>query len=106
MTGTPTPSRSRAYEASGHAPVDGADLALLSEARAGTLTAAQIETVLERMRAQRAELAALAAELEARASTGDLQLDLLNVVLRVQAGRGLSRIDRIIGLAAPAGPRA
>ncbi|ONF46449.1 hypothetical protein [Methylobacterium radiotolerans] len=71
----------------------------LPEGRAATLTAARIDTILEQLRAQHAELAALVADLEARASSGDRELDLLNAVLRVQASRGLSWIDRIIGLA-------
>lgn len=69
---------------------------LLAEGQAATLTAARIDAVLKQTRADRSELALVLEDLQARAPTGNAQLDQANADLRAFAAEGVSHIDMLI----------
>ena len=96
MTGTIIPLRLKRDETSALAGFDAAAADLLAEGRAPTLSAAHLDAILMKLRRQRAELLAINATLETRASSGDAQIDAINAKLCVEARNGLTHIDLFI----------
>ena len=96
MTGTIIPLRLMRDEPSALASFDAAATELLAEGRAPTLSAAQLDAILMKLRRQRAELLAILVTLERRASSGDARIDAINAKLCVEARNGLAHTDLFI----------
>ncbi|MGU3664545.1 hypothetical protein ACLBX9_10215 [Methylobacterium sp. A49B] len=96
MSRTVIPFRRRPGEASALAAFDAPAAQLLADGRAGTLSAAQLSIILTKFRAQRDELAAIIADLDARAPSSDPQINIVNANLKVAAREGLVQINVFI----------
>ncbi|GJE52872.1 hypothetical protein GOFOIKOB_5947 [Methylobacterium tardum] len=96
MTATIIPLRSSRDATSALATFDVAAAALLTEGGAASLSAARLDVILQRLRAQRAELVALITDLQMRGSSGNAQLDAINADLGGEADKGLAQIDLLI----------
>jgi hypothetical protein len=71
---------------------------LLADGQAANLSVARINLLLTKIRAQRAELAAVVEDLQARPHTSDTQVDQVNADLNTVATSGLAHIDQLIQL--------
>lgn len=96
MMGMVIPLRLKRDETSALAGFDVAAAELLAEGRAPTLSMAQFDAILMKLRRQRAELLAINADLEQRAPSGDARIDTINATLSVEARKGLAHIDLFI----------
>ncbi|MCJ2092801.1 hypothetical protein MKK67_09845 [Methylobacterium sp. J-072] len=96
MTGTIIPLPLGGEGASSLAGFDVIAAELLTEGRAVSLSAARIEAILVKLGAQRAELTAVLADLQARPPSGDVRIDALNADLSVAASKGLAQIELFI----------
>ncbi|MCJ2084868.1 hypothetical protein MKK88_02520 [Methylobacterium sp. E-005] len=96
MTGTIIPLRLKRDETSALARFDATAADLLAEGRAPTLSAAQLDAILMKLRRQRAELLAINVTLETRASSGDARIDAINAKLCVEVRNGLAQIELLI----------
>ncbi|XYD12644.1 hypothetical protein R1A27_34430 (plasmid) [Methylobacterium sp. NMS12] len=96
MTGTIIPLRSGHSTTSALTHFDITAMELLREGRAATLSEARLDAIRTELLAKRAELAAVLADLQARPSSGDAEIDAVNITLSVEAGVGLAHIDQFI----------
>ncbi|MCJ2048262.1 hypothetical protein [Methylobacterium sp. J-070] len=99
MTGTIIPLRSMDDDALALTDLDLSAAELLTQGRAVSLSAARIEVLLAKLHVQRAELAELLADLQARPPSGDSQLDAINADLSDAASKALTVIKLRIGQA-------
>ncbi|MCJ2085836.1 hypothetical protein MKK88_07495 [Methylobacterium sp. E-005] len=90
------PLRSKRDEVSALASFDATATELLAKGRAPTLSAAQFDAILMTLLRQRAELLAILANLEARASSRDARIEAINAELCVEARNGLAYIELFI----------
>lgn len=93
MTGTIIPLRHKGEEASALAGFDMIAAEMLTEGRAVSLSAARTDVILTRLRAQRTELTAVRADLQARPPSGDVRIDAINASLIVAANKALVQIE-------------
>ena len=96
MTGTIIPLRLKRDETSALASFGTLATELLAEGRAPNLLVARFDAILKKLRGQRAKLASVLADLEARAPSCDAQIEIINVNLRNGAREGLTHIDLFI----------
>jgi hypothetical protein len=87
--------RGRGEERSALARVDVEAVGLLAEGQATTLQAARAAVILANLRDQREQMAALLADLQRRAPTGDGQIDRVNADLIIAINRGIVQIDKV-----------
>ena len=71
---------------------------LLADGRAANLSVAQVDLLLTKIRAQRAELVAVIEDLQTRSPTVDAQVDQVNTDLHTVAMSGPAQIDQLIQL--------
>ncbi|MCJ2016935.1 hypothetical protein MKK84_05760 [Methylobacterium sp. E-065] len=96
MTATVIPLRLKRDETSALAGFDAAAADLLAEGRAPTLSSAQLDAILMKLRRQRAEPLTINVTLETRASSDDARIEVINAKLCVEVRKGLVQIDLLI----------
>ena len=96
MTATIIPLRSGCDATSALASIDAIAATLLTGGDAVNLSAARLDVISQRLRAQRTQLVAVIAELQARGSSGNVQLDAINTDLGSEADKALVQIDLLI----------
>ncbi|MCJ2124785.1 hypothetical protein [Methylobacterium sp. J-077] len=96
MTGAIIPLRLKRDQASALAGFDALAAELLVEGQAPNLSVARLDAILGKLRGQRAQLAAILADLEARAPSCDARIEAINADLRDGAREGVAQIDLFI----------